>query len=100
MTKKLSVLSRPQLLVQFTLLIAIMIGVSACSRFQVKQTNDKATPTPSEINDFPKRQGLLNDYADVLDKAPKDRITKLLAELNQSKGSSKSRSTQRELNRL
>jgi len=86
MTKKLPIFPRPQLLANVALLLAIIIGVSSCSRFQVKQANDKAVPTPQELNNFPKREGLLNDYADVLDKVSEDRVTKLLAELNQSKG--------------
>jgi uncharacterized membrane protein YgcG len=81
MTKKLRILSRHQI----ALLVAIIIGASSCAPPQVKQAKDNSRPSPQEVDRFPKRLGLLNDYADVLDKASEDDLTEQLAKLNQSK---------------
>jgi uncharacterized protein len=86
MTKKPLVLFLPQLLAHAALLIAIIIGVSSCSPPQVKQPDANLHPTSPEIDRFPKRLGVLNDYANVLDAASEEHLTKLLADLNQSKG--------------
>src|SRR6185369_1467563 len=82
MTKKLRIFSPHQL----ALLMVIIIGASSCAPPQVKRATDNSRPPPQEIDRFPKRLGVLNDYADVLDKSSEEHLTKLLADLNQNKG--------------
>ena len=86
MTKKPLVLSRLHLPTHAALLLAIIIGVSSCSPPQVKRATDNSSPTQQQIDRFPKRLGVLNDNADVLDKASEEHLNKLLADLNQNKG--------------
>ena len=76
----------PQFLLNVSLLVAILCGVSACALVPRKQQNNNPPPAIQEPDNFPKRQGILNDFADVLDTASEERLTKLLQELNQSKG--------------
>ena len=77
--------TRLQWLLNISLLIASVCAISSCALFPAKQQNNNAPPAPQETNNFPVRQGLLNDYADLLDTVSEERLTKLLQELNQSK---------------
>ncbi len=86
MIKKRMRTALSQFVLHSSLLIAIVWGLSSCALVPRKQQNDNPPPAIQETNDFPKRQGLLNDYADVLDSSSEVRLTKLLQELNQSKG--------------
>lgn len=84
MIKKLLRVARLQLLVSISL-IAIAFGVSSCARFPTKHKNNNAPSSSPETNKLLVRQGLVNDYADVLDSASETSLTRLLQELNQSK---------------
>jgi uncharacterized protein len=86
MIKKRPRVALLHIILNTSLLVAIVFGFSSCALFSAKQQNNNAQPTPQKIISFPVRQGLLNDYAHALDSASRDRLTKMLQELNQSKG--------------
>ena len=72
------------------LLIALSTGLSSCTNLTQKLRSETAypSPTPSPTRQIdlalPAREGLLNDYADLLNPEAERRVTESLNELNQS----------------